>query len=128
MDDLSLVPIGRSGHPTQPVPHLPAVAQEMCAATAKMYEISGYDPPWTGYLAVRGGECVGACSFKSAPKEGAVEIAYVTFPAFEGRGVATRMVQALLEIAMPADPSLVIWAHTRPEKNASNTILIQPAR
>ena len=77
---------------------------------------------------VSGGECVGACSFKSAPKEGAVEIAYVTFPAFEGRGVATRMVEAILEIAMSADPSLVIRAHTRPEKNASNTILIQPAR
>ena len=123
MEKLSLVPIGKSGQPIDPCPTLPRVAQDVCAATAKMYECSGYHPPWIGYLARRGEQYVGTCAFKSAPKNGAVELAYMTFPPFQGQGVATQMAHGLLDIARSADPFLVLMAYTRPERNASTTIL-----
>ena len=60
-------------------------------ATADLYRSSGFAPPWIGYVAVSEGRAVGTCAFKCAPVEGRVEIAYFTFPEFEGRGLATAM-------------------------------------
>ena len=51
-----------------------------------------------------------------------VEIAYMTFPAFEGQGHATAMAAALVEIAESAGAAMAI-AHTLPEENASNRAL-----
>ena len=123
MEKVWLVTIGKFGQPIDPLPTLPAAARDVCVATARMYERGGYHPPWIGYLARREEEYVGVCAFKSAPKDGVVEIAYATFPQFEGQGVATQMAHVLLDIARSADPSLVLMAHTRPEMNASTTIL-----
>jgi hypothetical protein len=133
--ELRLVPITRSGAPAEALGELPALAADACAATARLYLTAGFVPPWTGYLAVRGAvrgavreagperEVVGTCAFTSPPKDGRVELAYFTFPAFEGRGIATRMARELLAIAARAEPGVLVIAHTLPEENASTTIL-----
>lgn len=79
--------------------------------------------PWGGYLALDPGTrtVIGTCAFKGPPDaEGAVEIAYFTFPANEGRGYATAMAEALRRRASPAR---VVRAHTSPERNASVRVL-----
>ncbi|MEO7689591.1 MAG: GNAT family N-acetyltransferase [Sphingomonas sp.] len=64
----------------------------------------------------------GICGFKHVPdSSGLVEIAYFTFPALEGRGVASAMVAALLHIADGAATGVI--AHTLPERNASCAVL-----
>ncbi|MDB5706697.1 MAG: family N-acetyltransferase [Sphingomonas bacterium] len=64
----------------------------------------------------------GISGFKHAPDAaGIVEIAYYTFPAFEGTGVASAMVAALLRIAEGAATGVI--AHTLPERNASGAVL-----
>ena len=80
--------------------------------------------PWGGYLTVGSdmGEVVGMCAFKSAPSSGAVEIAYYTFPAFEGRGYATAAANALVAVAASGGVATVV-AHTLPEPNASTRAL-----
>ena len=69
-----------------------------------MYRASGFVPPWIGYLAVDDGSIVGTCAFKCAPVNGRVEIAYFTFPEFEGRGIATAMARRLIAIAHAEQP------------------------
>ena len=79
--------------------------------------------PWGSYLAWHDGTAVATCSFKSAPDEGgAVEIAYFTFPAFEGRGFAKAMILELVRIARQGGASLVT-ASTLQQDNASNRAL-----
>ena len=102
---------------------LAAPAREVCRATAEMYRTTGFTPPWIGYLAFEGGQAVGTCAFKAAPSDGAVEIAYFTFPGHEGQGIATAMARQLVAIALGADPALRIVAHTLPEPGASNAVL-----
>jgi ribosomal-protein-alanine N-acetyltransferase len=83
-------------------------------------------PPWSGFVAVDrvSQTIVGVCGFTSSPDaEGLVEIAYFTFPSFEGRGVATRMAADLIEAAAAAGGVRRIIAHTLPEKNASGRVL-----
>ena len=49
---------------------------------------------WDGYFVVDTDtrEVVGSCAFKGPPTEaGTVEIAYFTYPGFEGKGYATSM-------------------------------------
>jgi len=92
---------------------------------ARTFDLLAGDPrpdPWGCYLAEVDGETVGTCAFKSAPDEvGEVELAYMTFPAFEGRGHATSMVAALAAIADAA--GILPFAHTLPRENASNRAL-----
>ena len=56
---------------------------------------------WFGYLVMEGEsqQIVGICSFKGPPVDGALEIAYFTFPGFEGRGIGTEMARFLVERA-----------------------------
>jgi RimJ/RimL family protein N-acetyltransferase len=96
---------------------------EVMAATAQNYARAGYCPPWIGYLAFEDHTCVGACGFKTLPVAGAVEIAYFTFPDHEGRGVATRMAQALIALARQSAPAITLRAQTLPAENASTAIL-----
>jgi len=93
------------------------------SSTAELYMSAGYVPPWTGYLAIEKDQCVGTCAFKSPPQDNCVEIAYFTFPGHEGHGVATRMAQALVQIAFEAVPGLTIAAQTLPEESASTSVL-----
>jgi RimJ/RimL family protein N-acetyltransferase len=83
-------------------------------------------PPWTGFLAVDRSQSlvIGMCGFKAPPdSEGLVEIAYGTFPKFEGRGVATSMATLLVERARQETSVRRVIAHTLPETNASTRVL-----
>jgi [ribosomal protein S5]-alanine N-acetyltransferase len=79
--------------------------------------------PWGAYIAWDGQTPIGTCAFKWAPDTASVvEVAYMTFPAFEGRGYAKAMIAALVEAAREGGARRVI-AHTLPEENASNRAL-----
>lgn len=120
---LRLVCIGRSGEPAEERLQMGKQAREVCAATASLYERVGFKMPWVGYLAVSGDRTIGSCGFKAPPTSGQVEIAYVTFPGFEGRGIATSMARRLMSIAKAEDPGIRVTAQTLPERNASTRIL-----
>lgn len=67
---------------------------------------------------------VGTCGFKAPPDaDGVVEIAYFTFPAFEGQGYASAMAEGLMHHAAGAAAVRRVRAHTLPEGNASTRIL-----
>jgi [ribosomal protein S5]-alanine N-acetyltransferase len=122
MPDIRLVPITESGAAAEAI-EIPAPASDVLTATAGMYRATGFAPPWIGYLAVSGDRTVGTCAFKTAPANGHVEIAYFTFPEFEGRGIATAMACRLVALARAAHPDIVVTAQTLPVRNASNKIL-----
>jgi [ribosomal protein S5]-alanine N-acetyltransferase len=120
---LSFVEIGKNGEPIHPVGLLSDTARDVCHKTAGLYEPAGSYPPWMGYLVLENEAIVGTCAFRSPPQNGEVEIAYFTFPEFEGRGFATEMARHLIQIVKNTEPGTRILAFTLPEKNASNRIL-----
>ena len=63
-----------------------------------MYPGGVPDMPWAGYLAEENGSLVGTCAFKAPPDSRGVEIAYFTFPQFEGRGVATKLIATVADL------------------------------
>lgn len=82
-------------------------------------------PPWGSYWALCPAEdaYVGIGAYKTEPDtDGAIEIAYYTFPRLEGRGVATQMVGHLARIAATWGANRV-RALTLPHRNASTSIL-----
>jgi ribosomal-protein-alanine N-acetyltransferase len=94
--------------------------------TVAMLERTGATTPWTGYLAVDRTHqtIIGTCGFTAPPDpEGVVEIAYFTFPPFEGRGYASAMAAGLVELAEGKAGIRRVRAHTLPEGNASTRIL-----
>lgn len=97
--------------------------QQLLSIYEEYYPKVGFFPPWIAYGIVQNGQLVGTCSFVSPPKNGCVEIAYWTFPEFEGQGIASFACSELLAIARKQDPSIQITAKTAPEKNASTQIL-----
>jgi RimJ/RimL family protein N-acetyltransferase len=123
---LALDPIARDTDPARFAAELaPAFggdegpAREMLEQTVTLLTKDPRPAPWGSYLARLDGQAIGICAFKSAPTEaGEVELAYMTFPAFEGRGHATEMIGLLTAIAEDADARPI--AHTLPEENASN--------
>lgn len=123
MIELTLLPIGRDGAVAEVAETLPELAQDVCRSCRLLYDSAGYQPPWIGYLVRVGNDIVGTCAFKGAPAGQRVEIAYFTFPEFEGAGFATAMVRELVAIAAFRQPGLDVVAQTLPEENASNTIL-----
>ncbi|HYD96562.1 MAG TPA: GNAT family protein [Noviherbaspirillum sp.] len=94
----------------------------LCIATLSLYPEGIPEMPWAGYLAEENGMLVGTCAFKTPPVSGRVEIAYFTFPGFEGRGVATRMARNLIALTEQHGVTQV-KAQTLPETNASAWIL-----
>jgi [ribosomal protein S5]-alanine N-acetyltransferase len=104
--------------------------REVGAATAAFLARVGGEarrwPWWGSFLAMDPGSriVVGTCSFKGPPDaDGAVEIAYFTFPVYEGRGYATAMAALLTSRAGDAPSARTVRAHTLPERNASVRIL-----
>lgn len=118
-----LVEIARGGTPSEPVGPTPPVFDDVARSFVDFYAEVGFSPPWTGYVVMQGDTCVGTCAFKGPPAENRVEIAYFTFPEFEGRGHATWMAQALRDIALRTDPTLVVAAQTLPAESASTSVL-----
>jgi RimJ/RimL family protein N-acetyltransferase len=120
---VELIAITPEGTTASPIAQIPDIARDVMKSAAELYHAAGYQPPWTGYLAVAGANCVGACAFKSPPVDGRVEIAYFTFPGNEGRGMATAMAKALLGLAKRASPLIRIYAQTLPQAGASTRVL-----
>lgn len=120
---MRLVPIQREGVVADDIGAIPLVAVGVLTATAQLYISAGYTPPWICYMAVANGTVVGTCGFKAAPGNGRVEIAYFTFPGYEGKGVATQMARLLMKIARHADSNVVVTAQTLPARNASHRVL-----
>lgn len=98
-------------------------ARQILEQTRSFLAANPRPDPWGSYLAWQRDTVVGTCAFKSAPDDaGAVEIAYSTFPAYEGRGHAKAMIAALSALALQSGASTVL-AHTLAETNASNGAL-----
>ena len=120
---LRFVGIGNDGEPKVAIGQLSETAREVCEKTATLYQTADSFVPWVGYLAIENGVVVGTCAFRSPPRNCEVEIAYFTFPEFEGRGFATEMARHLIQIVKDTEPGTRIFAFTLPEKNASNRVL-----
>lgn len=84
-------------------------------------------PGGAAWLAVDGAarQIVGTCAFKGGvnPTTGEIEIAYHTFPPFQGRGHAKRMAAGLVRLAQGMAGVRRVIAHTLPERNASCRVL-----
>ena len=120
---MELIEIMKDGATARKLEGLPEIAADVLRATAAMYNTTGYEPPWVGYLALDGDDCVGTCAFKTPPANGRVEIAYFTFPGHEGRGIATWMAERLIGLAGRVAPGIRLYAQTLPCRNASTHIL-----
>ena len=73
-------------------PEVAKVVHRLVGRTLTVLPVSVDELHWDGYLVVDedSREVVGSCAFKTAPTDdGTVEIAYFTYPEFEGRGYAT---------------------------------------
>ncbi|HWI22783.1 MAG TPA: GNAT family protein [Baekduia sp.] len=70
-------------------------------------------------------ELVGWGGFKGPPRDGIVELGYEIAESRQGRGFATAAVQAMVAEALTDDQVAVVIAHTLPEANASNRVLIK---
>jgi len=102
------------------------LALEVAKQTMTMLESGPREIIWGGYLAADEdtASVIGCCGFKAAPTpEGTVEVAYFTFPGFEGCGYATAMANRLVQLALSSPSVRRIRAHTLPERNASARIL-----
>lgn len=122
-EDLRLIAVLENGGPAFCPGTLPPAARDALEGTARLYADAGFAPPWIGYLALAGGEIVGSCAFLSTPREGAVEIACQTFAGHEGSGIATAMVQKLVDLALRHDPALAVAARTPPRESAATRVL-----
>lgn len=99
-------------------------AAAVAEAMRSLYAKEGYALPWVGYFAKNAaGEILGTCSFKSPPQGGRVEIAYFTFPEFEGMGIATEMARHLVSLARQTQSGISVFAQTLPVNNASTSVL-----
>jgi hypothetical protein len=68
-------------------------------------------------------QVVGTCGFLGPVRSGRIEIAFWTFPPFEGRGCATAMTRALVARAF-SDPAVhTVVAHTLPERDPASGVL-----
>ena len=84
------------------------------------------EPTWEWYFVGDGAtrDLVGQCAFKAPPTdEGVVEIAYFTYPRFEGRGYATSMARRLIGLANMSPTIGRVIAHTLPNPSASTRVL-----
>jgi RimJ/RimL family protein N-acetyltransferase len=99
--------------------------REVAKAYGELYDRISPSPPWIGYLAEdeASGMIVGSCGYKGDCRDGAVEIAYFSFPGFERRGFATEMARLLNDLAWRHREVHIVRAHTLQEENASVRIL-----
>jgi RimJ/RimL family protein N-acetyltransferase len=101
------------------------IVGDVVRRTASMLARAPREPQFGGYLAVdQSDSVVGTCGFRTGPSvEGEIEIAYFTFPPYEGRGYATEMAAKLIGIALASSSVRRVCAHTLPKRNASTRIL-----
>jgi GNAT superfamily N-acetyltransferase len=99
------------------------LAKSSVESTLNYYNSVGFTKPWVSYLACFQGKNVGICAFKGKPTGNSVEIAYCTFPPYEGQGLATKACERLIHIARGENANIAITARTLPEENASTKVL-----
>ncbi|HZA25816.1 MAG TPA: GNAT family N-acetyltransferase [Dehalococcoidia bacterium] len=119
---MRLIEIGKDGRPVERL-ELSETARQVCESMTGMYQEQGYCSPWIGHLAEEDGVIVGTCAFKGPPVDHRVEIAYFTFPEYEGRGIATEMARQLVALARTTAANITLLAQTLPEENASTSVL-----
>jgi RimJ/RimL family protein N-acetyltransferase len=108
-----------AGEPELSDPAVTGQFAEQMAALSAQAQV----PPWCGYIGWQGGVPLGFGGFVGRPDgDGVIEIGYLTFPAHEGRGVASAVAAGLVAIARDEGLSAVI-AHTLPEENPSTAVL-----
>lgn len=108
-----------AGEPELSDPAITGQFAEPMAAVAAREHV----PPWCGYIGWDGSRPLGFGGFKGQPDAaGAVEIGYLTFPAHEGRGVASAIAARMIEIARREGLTAVI-AHTLTQENPSTGVL-----
>jgi len=100
-----------------------ADCQQLISSMNEYYQKIGFNKPWVGYFVVHNNQIVGTGGFTGQPQNEKVEIAYWTFKAFEGQGIASFVCKQLIEMAQENDPKIVITAKTAPEYNVSTKIL-----
>ena len=120
---MKLIPITQDSPSVEEESSSDPIVQEVIKGTRQMYSDAPLELPWVGYLAILNNQWVGTCAFKSQPQANRVEIAYFTFPRFEGKGIATRMAELLVAIAEDSSPAVTITAQTMPMENASTRVL-----
>jgi [ribosomal protein S5]-alanine N-acetyltransferase len=99
-----------------------ALLKDVCQANLAIFN-NQPSTPWCAYFLEQNHQLVGTCAFKSVPVNGRVEIAYFTFPDYEGQGIATRMADHLVNLAKAEDPSVIVFAQTLAKHSASTRIL-----
>jgi len=99
------------------------LCEESLPMSVDFYKRVGFTPPWIGYYVKLNNELVAAAGFKGKPVNGAVEIAYGTFPNFQQQGIGTAVCKKLVELSLQTDPLARITARTLPESNYSTRIL-----
>jgi GNAT superfamily N-acetyltransferase len=102
------------------------LVHRLVGRTLSVLPVSVDELVWSGFFVVdeETREVVGSCAFKAPPTEdGTVEIAYFTYPGFEGRGYATAMARKLIALAHGSGAVREVIAHTLPEASASTRIL-----
>ena len=88
------------------------------------YKRVGFNKPWIGYFVINNeGAIVGSGGYKGQPANGKVEIAYNTFPEYEGKGIGTAICHELVLLARKSDPLVRITARTLQDGIASISIL-----
>lgn len=107
-------------------PRVAAIVQKLVGRKLTTEPVSIDKLEWGGYFVVDTAtrEVIGSCAFKGPPTdEGTVEIAYFTYPVFEGKGYATAMAHKLVELTACSTAVNRVLAHTLPHENASTRVL-----
>jgi len=93
---------------------------------ASLRILTGPDPWRLGFAVVHpeSRAVIGSGGYKGPPdSDGMVEIAYGIAPAYQGRGYATEVAQALISYAVDHGAVQLLRAHTWPQANASTKVL-----
>ncbi|MEM7313887.1 MAG: GNAT family N-acetyltransferase, partial [Planctomycetota bacterium] len=91
---------------TENWPLVASLVQRLVGRTLTAKPIGVDSLHWDGYYVVDSNsrEVVGSCGFKGPPTDdGIVEIAYFTYPDYEGQGYATAMSSKLVQLAADCD-------------------------
>jgi ribosomal-protein-alanine N-acetyltransferase len=97
--------------------------RESLVQCVDFYKKVGFNPPWICYYVQLGGQLVGGAAFKGKPINNRVEIAYVTFPQYQQKGIGAQIAHTLVQSAFKTDPFVTVTARTLAEENYSTRIL-----
>lgn len=102
-----------------------ATRAQISADWWEKFQRAASDDPWLyGFsLLLADGTNVGIGSFKGAPVNGVVEIAYAVLPEHQGKGYATAAAQAMVEHAFRSPQVDKVIAHTLPDGAVSQRVL-----